>query len=170
MQSLFLCVILFLFKLLSFFFVLYTTGNVTGSKANLAISQSLILIICLQYTIKQFSESVSLMTPPWKGFFNTRIFLRRNLLPRTIHRHYHLKDNWFWRVSTWNVIWMIHQFWRYKINQLFLQILFVFYYIIGFLNLNVFIEPGWKVEVVGQTTGAGKFSLIFAFFACSVKI
>ncbi|KAG5324089.1 L259 protein, partial [Pseudoatta argentina] len=38
------------------------TGSVTGSKAGLAISQSLILIVCLQYIIKQFSELLSLMT------------------------------------------------------------------------------------------------------------
>ncbi|KYN41539.1 hypothetical protein ALC56_04046 [Trachymyrmex septentrionalis] len=41
---------------------LYTTGNVAGSKVGLAIPQSLILIVCLQYTIKQFLESVSMMT------------------------------------------------------------------------------------------------------------
>ncbi|KAG5309273.1 MRP4 protein, partial [Acromyrmex insinuator] len=35
------------------------TGSVTGNKAGLAISQS--LIVCLQYTIKQFSESLLLI-------------------------------------------------------------------------------------------------------------
>ncbi|KAG5335593.1 MRP4 protein, partial [Acromyrmex heyeri] len=53
---------LFLACICFFLISMNETGNVAGSKAGLAISQSLILIVCLQYTIKQFSESMSLMT------------------------------------------------------------------------------------------------------------
>jgi len=153
-------------QLLQIFFVLYTADNVTDSKAGLAISQSLILIVCLQYTIKQFSESVSLMTSV------ERILQYTNLLkgePRTIHRHLygHPKDNWSWRMSTWNMIWIIHQFWRYKINQLFLQIICV-------LSRNQTLYRIWMYP----STLAGKLGgwtnwrrqVFLDLVACSVKI
>ena len=40
----------------------YAVGDIDDSKAGLAISQSLILIGCLQYSIKQSIETMSLMT------------------------------------------------------------------------------------------------------------
>lgn len=42
--------------------LIFMPGNVEDSKAGLAISQSLILIGCLQYGIKQSTETMSLMT------------------------------------------------------------------------------------------------------------
>ncbi|XP_012058534.1 PREDICTED: multidrug resistance-associated protein 4-like [Atta cephalotes] len=119
------------------------TGNVTGSKAGLAISQSLILIGCLQYVTKQFSESVSLMT-------SVERILQYTNLPK---EEPITSDNP--PPPTWP-----------SQGQLILKNVNMKYHMDDppvLKNLNVSIEPGWKVGVVGRT-GAGKSSLISALF------
>ncbi|KAG5330248.1 L259 protein, partial [Acromyrmex charruanus] len=113
---------------------------VTGSKAGLAISQSLILIVCLQYTIKQFSESLSLMT-------SVERILQYTNLPK---EEPITSDNP--PSPTWP-----------SQGQLILKDVNMKYHMDDPPNLNVSIEPGWKVGVVGRT-GACKFSLISALF------
>ncbi|KYN41438.1 Multidrug resistance-associated protein 4 [Trachymyrmex septentrionalis] len=117
----------------NFFLVLYSTGNVADSKAGLAISQSLILIVCLQYTIKQFIESVSLMT-------SVERILQYTNLPK---EEPITADNP--SPPTWQ-----------SQGQLILKNVNMKYH-----NLNISIESGWKVWVVGRT---GKSSLISALF------
>ncbi|KAG5331515.1 MRP4 protein, partial [Acromyrmex charruanus] len=118
-------------------------GTVADSQAGLAISQSLILIGCLQYSIKQTTETMSLMTSV------ERIFQYTNLPkeePIT-------SDNP--PPSTWP-----------SQGQLILKDVNMKYHMDDppvLKNLNVSIEPGWKVGVVGRT-GAGKSSLISALF------
>ncbi|KAG5342175.1 L259 protein, partial [Acromyrmex charruanus] len=119
------------------------TGSVTGSKAGLAISQSLILIVCLQYTIKQFSESLSLIT-------SVERILQYTNLPK---EESITSDNP--PPPTWP-----------SQGQLILKDVNLKYHMDDapvLKNLNVSIEPGWKVGVVGRT-GAGKSSLISALF------
>ena len=60
---------------------------------------------------------------------------------------------------------MIHQFWKYKINRLFIltNIICVLTRNRALQNLNVSIEPGGKVGVFGWI-GTGKSSLISALF------
>ncbi|KYN31565.1 hypothetical protein ALC56_14063 [Trachymyrmex septentrionalis] len=113
------------------------------AKAGLAISQSLILIVCLQYTIKQFSESVSLMT-------SVERILQYTNLPK---EEPITSDNP--PSPTWP-----------SQGQLLLKDVNMKYHMNDppvLKNLNVSIEPGWKVGVVGRT-GAGKSSLISALF------
>ncbi|KAG5324835.1 MRP4 protein, partial [Pseudoatta argentina] len=119
------------------------TGSVTDSKAGLAISQSLILIVCLQYTIKQFSESLSLIT-------SVERILQYTNLPK---EEFITSDNP--PPPTWP-----------SQGQLILKDVNLKYHMDDapvLKNLNVSIEPGWKVGVVGRT-GAGKSSLISALF------
>ncbi|KYQ56410.1 Multidrug resistance-associated protein 4, partial [Trachymyrmex zeteki] len=119
------------------------TGSVAGSKAGLAISQSLILINCMQYTLKQFSETMSLMTSVERILQYTNLSKEEpitsdnpppptwpsqgQLILKNVNMKYHKDDPPILK------------------------------------NLNVSIEPGWKVGVVGRT-GAGKSSLISALF------
>ncbi|KAG5345042.1 L259 protein, partial [Acromyrmex heyeri] len=114
------------------------TGSVTGSKADLAISQSLILIVCLQYTIKQFSESLSLMT-----------FVERILQYTNLPKEESITSN-----NPPSPTWQ---------GQLILKDVNMKYHMDDLQNLYVSIEPGWKIGVVGRT-GAGKSSLISALF------
>ncbi|KYN38698.1 hypothetical protein ALC56_06919 [Trachymyrmex septentrionalis] len=118
-------------------------SNVVGSKAGLAISQSLILIVYLQYTIKQFSESVSLMTSVERILHYTNLPKEEPIT----------SDNP--PPSTWP-----------PQGQLILKDVNMKYHMDDppvLKNLNVSIEPGWKVGVVGRT-GTDKFSLISALF------
>ncbi|KYN28009.1 Multidrug resistance-associated protein 4 [Trachymyrmex cornetzi] len=119
------------------------TGSVAGSKAGLAISQSLILIVCLQYTIKQLSESLSLMT-------SVERILQYTNLPKEepITSDDPPPPTW---PSQGQLILKNVNMKYHKDDPPVLK------------NLNVSIEPGWKVGVVGRT-GAGKSSLISAFF------
>ncbi|XP_018392357.1 PREDICTED: multidrug resistance-associated protein 4-like [Cyphomyrmex costatus] len=119
------------------------TGGIDGSKAGLAISQSLIIICCLQYTIKQFSEAMSLMT-------SVERILQYTNLPK---EESIASDNP--PPPTWP-----------SQGQLILKNVNMKYHEDDppvLKNLNVSIEPGWKVGVVGRT-GAGKSSLISALF------
>ncbi|KYN37405.1 Multidrug resistance-associated protein 4 [Trachymyrmex septentrionalis] len=116
-------------------------SNVAGSKAGLAIS--LILIVCLQYTIKQFSESVSLTTSVERILQYTNLSKEEPIT----------SDNP--PPPTWP-----------SQGQLILKDVNMKYHMDDppvLKNLNVSIEPGWKVGVVGRT-GAGKSFLISALF------
>ncbi|KAG5343808.1 L259 protein, partial [Acromyrmex heyeri] len=105
-------------------------SSVAGSKTGLAISQSLNLIVCLQYTIKQFSKSVSLMT-------SVERILQYTNLPKEepIASDNPLSPTWPSQ------------------GQLILKDVNMKYHIDDppvLKNLNVSIEPGWKVRVVGR--------------------
>ncbi|XP_071557590.1 ATP-binding cassette subfamily C member 4-like [Temnothorax nylanderi] len=136
-MCLFLAVLCFSLVLMS------KNDSVKDSQVGLAISQSLILIGCLQYGIKQFTETMSLMTSV------ERVLQYTNLPqegPIT-------SDNP--PPSTWP-----------SQGQLILKDVSMKYHSDDppvLKNLNVSIEPGWKVGVVGRT-GAGKSSLISALF------
>ncbi|KAL0104962.1 hypothetical protein PUN28_016536 [Cardiocondyla obscurior] len=117
--------------------------SLDDSKAGLAISQSLILIGCLQYGIKQSTETMSLMISVERVLQYTNIPQESQitsddpppptwpsqgrLILKDVSMKYHKDDSPVLK------------------------------------NLNVSIEPGWKVGVVGRT-GAGKSSLISALF------
>ncbi|XP_036147821.1 multidrug resistance-associated protein 4 [Monomorium pharaonis] len=123
--------------------LLNESGNIEDSKAGLAISQSLILIGCLQYGIKQSTETMSLMT-------SVERILQYTNLPK---EEPVTSDNP--PPATWP-----------SIGQLSLKNVSMKYHKDDppvLKNLNVTIEPGWKVGVVGRT-GAGKSSLISALF------
>lgn len=118
-------------------------GNVADSKAGLAISQSLIVIGCLQYGIKQTTETISLMISVERILQYTNLpqegpMISNNPPPPTWPSQGQLVLK--------NVSMKYH-----KDDPPVLK------------NLNVSIEPGWKVGVVGRT-GAGKSSLISALF------
>ncbi|XP_036147849.1 multidrug resistance-associated protein 4 [Monomorium pharaonis] len=123
--------------------LLNETGNIEASKAGLAISQSLILIGCLQYSIKQSIETMSLMT-------SVERILQYTNLPKEepVTSNDPPPATWpsIGQLSLTNVSMNYH-----KDDPPVLK------------NLNVTIEPGWKVGVVGRT-GAGKSSLISALF------
>ncbi|XP_039312480.1 multidrug resistance-associated protein 4-like isoform X1 [Solenopsis invicta] len=123
--------------------LLNETGNVEDSKAGLAISQSLILLDCLQYGIRQTTETMSLM-------ISVERILQYTNLPREISI---TSDNP--PPATWP-----------SQGQLILKNVTMKYHDDDppvLKNLNVTIEPGWKIGVVGRT-GAGKSSLISALF------
>ncbi|XP_011877749.1 PREDICTED: multidrug resistance-associated protein 4-like isoform X1 [Vollenhovia emeryi] len=118
-------------------------GGVADSTAGLAISQSLILIGCLQYGIKQSTETMSLMTSVERVLQYTNLPQEKPIT----------SDNP--PPPTWP-----------SQGQLVLKDVSMKYHKDDppvLKNLNVSIEPGWKVGVVGRT-GAGKSSLISALF------
>ncbi|XP_073368124.1 LOW QUALITY PROTEIN: multidrug resistance-associated protein 4 [Mycetomoellerius zeteki] len=118
-------------------------GSITDSQVGLAISQSLILIGCLQYCIKQSTETMSLMTSV------ERIFQYTNLpKEESITSNNPPPPTW---PSQGQLILKNVNMKYHKDDPPVLK------------NLNVSIEPGWKVGVVGRT-GAGKSSLISALF------
>ncbi|KYN05541.1 Multidrug resistance-associated protein 4 [Cyphomyrmex costatus] len=118
-------------------------GSIADSQAGLAISQSLILIGCLQYSIKQSTETMSLMTSV------ERIFQYTNLpKEETITSNNPPPPTW---PSQGQLILKNVNMKYHEDDPPVLK------------NLNVSIEPGWKVGVVGRT-GAGKSSLISALF------
>ncbi|XP_036143534.1 multidrug resistance-associated protein 4 isoform X2 [Monomorium pharaonis] len=123
--------------------LLNEAGDIDDSKAGLAISQSLILTDFLQYSIKQFAETMSLMT-------SVERILQYTNLPKEEPVSSDNPPPATWpstgQLSLKNV--------SMKYNKDDPPVL---------KNLNVTIEPGWKVGVVGRT-GAGKSSLISALF------
>lgn len=133
-----------LFASLCYSFILIDeTNNVSGGDVGLAISQSLILTGALQYGIKQIAETLSLMTSV------ERIFQYTNLPAESVITSDHPPPP-TWpsqgRLTLKDV--------NMKYNENDPCVL---------KNLNVSIEPGWKVGVVGRT-GAGKSSLISVLF------
>ncbi|XP_036143536.1 multidrug resistance-associated protein 4-like isoform X2 [Monomorium pharaonis] len=123
--------------------LLNEADNVEDSNAGLAISQSLTLTSRLQYGIKQFIETMSLM-------ISVERILQYTNLPK---EEPVTSDNP--PPTTWP-----------PTGQLCLKNVSMKYNEDDppvLKNLNVIIEPGWKVGVVGRT-GAGKSSLISALF------
>ncbi|XP_043261450.1 uncharacterized protein LOC122402590 [Colletes gigas] len=126
-----------------FSFILLDTGDTLGGYVGLAISQSLIIIGTLQYGVRQSGEMVSQITSVERIMQYTRLpsegsWESDNPPPSDWPEH--------GRVSLKNVSM------KYETDEP--PVL---------KNLNVTIEAGWKVGVVGRT-GAGKSSLISAFF------
>ncbi|XP_011877748.1 PREDICTED: probable multidrug resistance-associated protein lethal(2)03659 isoform X2 [Vollenhovia emeryi] len=116
---------------------------VDDSTAGLAISQALVLTGILQYGIKQFSETMSLMTSVERVLEYTNLPQERSITSDSPPP------------STWP-----------SQGQLILKNVSMKYHKDDppvLKDLNVSIEPGWKVGVVGRT-GAGKSSLISALF------
>ncbi|XP_071641737.1 ATP-binding cassette subfamily C member 4-like isoform X2 [Temnothorax longispinosus] len=143
--SVFMDLVLSLFiALLCFSLILMNENDsVKDSEAGLAISQSLILVTFLQHGIKQFTETMSLM-------ISVERVLQYTNLPQEDPI---TSDNP--PPSTWP-----------SQGQLTLKDVSMKYrsdHPPVLKNLNVSIEPGWKVGVVGRT-GAGKSSFISALF------
>ncbi|XP_024878738.1 probable multidrug resistance-associated protein lethal(2)03659 [Temnothorax curvispinosus] len=118
-------------------------GNVVDSLVGLAMSQLLLLIGWMHYGIKQSAKMVSLMT-------SVERILQYTNLPQ---EEPIISDNP--SPSTWP-----------SQGQLILKDVTMKYHSNDppvLKNLNVSIEPGWKIGVVGRT-GAGKSSLISALF------
>ncbi|GAB1868440.1 Multidrug resistance-associated protein 4-like [Camponotus japonicus] len=134
---------LFLVCLCYSYIVINEYGNVSGGDVGLAISQSLILVGGLQFSIKQIAETFSLMTAVERILQYTNlptepIVTSDDPPPPTWPSQGRLT---FKNVSM-----------KYDKNNPFVL-----------KNLNMSIEPGWKIGVVGRT-GAGKSSLISALF------
>ncbi|KAL6254636.1 hypothetical protein P5V15_013943 [Pogonomyrmex californicus] len=129
---------------LCFLLVLTNENDSTaGSKAGLAISQSMILIGCLQYGLKQSTETLSLMT-------SVERILQYTNLPKEEPITSKKPPPPAWPSQGQLVLKNVNM--RYnKDDPPVLK------------NLNLSIEPGWKIGVVGRT-GAGKSSLISALF------
>ncbi|OAD54852.1 hypothetical protein WN48_06052 [Eufriesea mexicana] len=123
--------------------ILINTGDVLGGNVGLVISQSLIVIGTLQHGVKQSGEMMSNIT-------SVERILQYTNLPKE---------------SPWTSKNPPPEDWP-KYGQLILKNLSLKYNKDDppvLKNLNVTIEPGWKVGVVGRT-GAGKSSLISALF------
>lgn len=134
---------LFMVCLCYSFILIREYGNVSSGDVGLAISQSLILVGGLQFSIKQIAETFSLMTAVERILQYTNlpkepIVTSDDPLPPTWPSQGRLT---FKNVSM-----------KYDKNNPFVL-----------KNLNMSIEPGWKIGVVGRT-GAGKSSLISALF------
>ncbi|XP_011635942.1 multidrug resistance-associated protein 4-like [Pogonomyrmex barbatus] len=129
---------------LCFLLVLTNENDSTaGSKAGLAISQSMILIGCLQYGLKQSTETLSLMT-------SVERILQYTNLPKEEPITSKKPPPPAWPSQGQLVLKNVNM--RYnKDDPPVLK------------NLNLSVEPGWKIGVVGRT-GAGKSSLISALF------
>ncbi|XP_053982950.1 ATP-binding cassette sub-family C member 4-like [Hylaeus volcanicus] len=126
-----------------FSFILLDSGDTLGGNVGLAISQSLIIIGCLQHGVKQSGEMVSQIT-------SVERILQYTRLPSEGAWESDAPPPPDWpkhgRVVLKNVSLSYE-----KDKSPVLK------------NLNVTIEPGWKVGIVGRT-GAGKSSLISVLF------
>ncbi|CAK9798977.1 ATP-binding cassette sub-family C member 4 [Anthophora quadrimaculata] len=126
-----------------FSFILMNTDNILGGNVGLAISQSLIVVGTLQHGIKQSGEMVSQIT-------SVERILQYTDLPKE---------------GSWTSADPPSPSWP-EYGQLTLKNVSMKYEEDKppvLKNLNVTIEAGWKVGVIGRT-GAGKSSLISALF------
>ncbi|XP_036142954.1 multidrug resistance-associated protein 4 isoform X2 [Monomorium pharaonis] len=123
--------------------LLNEAGNMEDSETGLAISQSLIMIGRLQCGIKQFTETMSLM-------ISVERILQYTNLPQEKSVTSDNPPPSAWPPTGQLCLKNVNM----KYNEDDPPVL---------KNLNVTIEPGWKVGVVGRT-GAGKSSLISALF------
>ncbi|XP_033220102.1 multidrug resistance-associated protein 4-like isoform X2 [Belonocnema kinseyi] len=124
-------------------FTLILTNDVTGADVGLAISQSLILSGMLPYGVRRTADTIGYMT-------SVERILEYTDLPQEhpLESSNSLKPAW---PSKGRII-LKNINLRYKLNgPLVLK------------NLNLVIESGWKVGIVGRT-GAGKSSLISVLF------
>ncbi|XP_013195016.2 ATP-binding cassette sub-family C member 4 [Amyelois transitella] len=123
------------------FLILDSYGGMKSGNVGLALSQGLILVNMVQYGVKQATEVVSQMT-------SVERLVEFTSLPQEITKGPDPPTSWPQRAR------LIFKdlYLRYdKDSDPVLK------------NLNVTIESGWKVGVVGRT-GAGKSSLISALF------
>ncbi|XP_012278420.1 probable multidrug resistance-associated protein lethal(2)03659 isoform X2 [Orussus abietinus] len=130
----------------TFSFVLMDPGEVFGGNVGLAISQALILIGMLQYGVRQGIEVVSQMT-------SVERVLQYTNLP---------KETWSGDKKPPSDNWPSEG----RINMKQLRMSYGKDDPPVLKDLNVEIQPGWKVGIVGRT-GAGKSSLIWALFRLS---
>ncbi|XP_034193261.2 ATP-binding cassette subfamily C member 4 [Osmia lignaria lignaria] len=127
-----------------FSFILFNTGDTLGGDVGLAISQSMILIGLLQYGVKQSSNMVLQITAVER-------ILQYTDLPKEPPWKSDDPPPADWPNHGKVVLRNITLKYNPKNSTPVLK------------NLNVTIEAGWKVGVVGRT-GAGKSSLISALF------
>ncbi|XP_046623147.1 ATP-binding cassette subfamily C member 4-like isoform X4 [Neodiprion virginianus] len=126
-----------------FSFILMDNETFLGGSVGLAISQSLVMTGTVQYGIRQIAEAISLMTSVERVLQYTKLPKEG---PFTTGKP--LPDNWpsdgrliFKNVSM-----------KYAENKP-----------PALKDINIKINPGWKVGIVGRT-GAGKSSLVSALF------
>nr|XP_012135493.1 PREDICTED: probable multidrug resistance-associated protein lethal(2)03659 isoform X1 [Megachile rotundata] len=123
-------------------FILLDTGDTLGGNVGLALSQSLFLMGALQHGVKQSGNMILQITSV------ERILQYTNLPKEASWTSKDPPDDWpkYGEVTLKNV--------SMKYEEDKPPVL---------KNLNVTIEPGWKVGIVGRT-GAGKTSLISVLF------
>ncbi|CAD6203315.1 GSCOCT00009756001.2-RA-CDS [Cotesia congregata] len=128
---------------LCFLLILINSENTFGASVGLAISQSLVLTGMLQHGVKQMTQVISQMTAVER-------IIQYTDLPKEgpIESSKPLPENWpsKGRIQ-WKNVYLSYK----KDDPAVLK------------NIDLMIEPGWKVGVVGRT-GAGKSSLISALF------
>ncbi|XP_063393657.1 ATP-binding cassette subfamily C member 4-like [Cydia fagiglandana] len=142
----FICVIYLAIVIIAFLVI--DSKTIFSGNVGLAISQTLILTGMLQFGVRQTAEVISQMTSVERILQYTHIE-RESLWEKGAKA---TPKGWPWRgrVEFRNV------FMKYNTEDL--PIL---------KNLNVVIENGWKVGVVGRT-GAGKSSLISSLFRLAI--
>ncbi|XP_057334742.1 ATP-binding cassette sub-family C member 4-like isoform X2 [Microplitis mediator] len=129
--------------ILSFSLILIDPENTFGASVGLAISQSLSLTGMLQYGVKQATEVQSQMTAVER-------IIQYTDLPKEgpIESSKPLPTNWPSKGRMqWKNVYLSYKEGDPPVLK----------------NIDLMIEPGWKVGVVGRT-GAGKSSLISALF------
>uniref|UniRef100_A0A336LRH9 CSON001220 protein n=1 Tax=Culicoides sonorensis TaxID=179676 RepID=A0A336LRH9_CULSO len=124
----------------AFSFIVLNNGNTFSGNVGLAISQALILTGMVQYGIRQTTESIQQMTCV------ERVLQYSNIDSEVSPKKIAPKD-WPWK----GLIEFKDMSLYYGNSAPVLK------------NLNIRIEPSWKVGIVGRT-GAGKSSLIGALF------
>ncbi|CAG9575824.1 unnamed protein product [Danaus chrysippus] len=122
-------------------FLLMDDGTTRSGNVGLAISQGLILVNMVQYGIKQTTEVISQMT-------SVERVLQFTKLPQEVTDGPSPPKDWPQRAK------LVFKDLYLRYDREAEPVL---------KNLNIVIESGWKVGVVGRT-GAGKSSLISALF------
>ncbi|XP_043798521.1 ATP-binding cassette sub-family C member 4-like isoform X2 [Apis laboriosa] len=126
-----------------FSFISIETDNTLGGNVGIAISQSLIIIGCLQYGLKQLGETISQLT-------SVERIVQYTNLPKEASWTSNDPPPINWPENGQLILKNVYM--KYDQNEA--PVL---------KNLNVTIEAGWKVGIVGRT-GAGKSSIISALF------